>query len=244
MYPSVYDFKSFYNSRAGRVVRRVVGQRVRSFWPDLHGLRLMGGGYAVPYLRMFMEEADRVFAVMPAGQGAHHWPQTLEEHNRVCLAEETELPFETSSIDRVMLVHDLEFSEMLRPKLHEIWRVLKPNGRVLVIVPNRMGLWARAEWSPFGLGSPYSMAQICQYLQDNLFTEERTEEALFMPPVCSSVILKSAGMYERWGARFLPVVAGLHMVEASKQLYAGVKTDGGSKVQVRGRGIFIPRPAV
>ena len=134
MYRSVYDIKGFYNSRIGRVVRRVLQERIREIWPETKGLRVAGCGYAVPYLRMFAGESERVFALMPAALGAHPWPQghSAEERNLVCLAEESELPLETGSIDRLLLVHDMEFSEHLKPHLQEAWRILKPNGRMLV----------------------------------------------------------------------------------------------------------------
>lgn len=239
MYHSVYDLKAFYNSKIGRVVRRVLQERIRSFWPDIHGLRVVGCGYATPYLRIFKEEAERTIAMMPATQGAHDWPQ--DGKNLVCLTEAAELPLETSSVDRMLLVHDLEFSEFLRPSLEEIWRVLKPNGRLLVIVPNRGGFWAHADWSPFGRGTPYSAAQICHYLHDNLFVHERTEEALFMPPVRFSLILKFSGLFERVGKTAFPFLAGVHMVEASKQLYAKANRGTRARVTARARG-FVPRP--
>src|SRR5438128_1969193 len=110
MYRSAYDLKAFYNGKVGRVVRRVLQQRVREFWPEVKGLRVMGSGYAVPYLRAFREEAERIFALMPAGQGAHHWPQ--DDKNLVCLSDEAELPLENNSVDRVLLVHDMEFVEL------------------------------------------------------------------------------------------------------------------------------------
>jgi SAM-dependent methyltransferase len=244
MYRSAYDLRAFYTGVIGRVVRRVLQDRIRAFWPNVSGLRIMGGGYAVPYLRSFADEAERVFAVMPAGQGAHHWPYNTggEDRNLVCLAEEGELPLETNSIDLVILIHDLEFSEILKSNLQEIWRILKSNGRLLVIVPNRGGLWARADWSPFGQGTPYSVAQLNNYLRDNQFTHERTEEALFMPPLKFSLVLQSARFFERMGQKYIPLPAGVHIVEASKQLYAKADPGAGSRVIVRGRS-FLPNPA-
>ena len=40
------------------------------------------------------------------------------------------------------MVHALEASEQLPALLAEVWRILVGNGRLLVIVPNRHGLWA------------------------------------------------------------------------------------------------------
>jgi Methylase involved in ubiquinone/menaquinone biosynthesis len=244
MYRSAYDLKAFYNTKTGRVVRRILQSRLRAIWPDLNGLLVMGVGYATPFLRVFMDEAERLSAVMPAAQGAHIWPHKTNicEQNRVCIAEESELPYENSSVDRILMIHHLEFSEFLQASLEEVWRVLKANGRVLVVVPNRSGLWARADWSPFGQGTPYSAAQIVHYLHDNKFVHEQTEEGLFMPPLKQGFILKSARLFENLGQTAFPMVAGVHIVEASKQLYARINTSSGSKVTVRGRG-FVPRSA-
>ncbi len=240
---SVYDLRVFYTSRIGRVVRRVLRERILEFWPDTKGLRVMGCGYATPYLRSFLEGSERVFAVMPGSMGAHCWPYKNDgERNLVCLALESELPVETSSVDRILLVHNLEFAGSLHASLQEIWRILKPTGRLLVIVPSRAGFWARADWSPFGQGTPFSAVQICNHLRDAQFMHEKTEEALFMPPLKFSLILKSAGIFERIGRRFLPLGAGVHIIEATKQQYARAGMDGGSAVAVRTRR-FMPRPA-
>lgn len=244
MYRSVYDLKSFYNSAMGRMVRRIMRERIREFWPNVRGLRILGCGYATPYLRMYNEEegAERVVAIMPASQGAHDWPP--EGPCAVALAEQAELPIETNSIDRAILIHDLEYSEFLQSALQEVWRVLKSNGKVLIIVPNRTGLWAQADWSPFGQGTPYTASQIEFYLRDNRFVHERTEGALFVPPTRSALTLKMASFCEKYFRKFFPFLPGVHMVEASKQIYAITHKGGGSKVHVRGRGIYIPKPAV
>lgn len=241
MFANVYDFKDFYNSKTGRVVRRVLQNRIRELWPDMHGLSVMGTGYATPYLRALKDGAERVFSLMPAGQGVHHWPH--DGPNCVALSEQAELPIESNSLDRILMIHDLEFAEFLKPSLQEIWRVLKSNGRVMVVVPNRAGLWARADWSPFGHGRPYSLTQLSYSLRESLFVHERTEEALFMPPLKYSAVLKSAGVFERVGRFAVPIVSGVHIVEAGKQVYASADPGSGSKVRVRGRGIFIPKPA-
>lgn len=232
MQTTVYDLKAFYDSKVGRIVRRIISERMSEFWPSAEGMRIMGYGYATPYLRKYMDDCERAFSVMPRLQGAHHWPRQTGEKNLVALSDEDALPLETESIDRILMVHALEYEKNIHPNLNEIWRVLKSNGRVLFIVPNRSGFWAHSEWSPFGQGTPFSVSQICHYLKEHKFIHERTEEALFMPPVKSSMLMKSAGMIEDMGKVFLPFAAGVHMVEVSKQLYASNNRGGGSKVGV------------
>jgi len=82
-------------------------------------------------------------AVMPASLGVLGWPP--DGRNVVALADEGELPFADYSIDRVLLVHALETSEEVRPMLKEIWRVLAGGGRLMVVAPNRRGIWARLD---------------------------------------------------------------------------------------------------
>lgn len=219
MIPSAYHLRDFYRTLGGRIVRRLVREEITRLWPEANGLRLLGGGYAVPYLSPYTEGAERIAAVMYTGQGIHYWPE--DGGNLATLAHETDLPFETNSVDRILLIHSLEFTGFLTPAFEELWRVLKSNGRILVVVPNRMGLWARADWTPFGRGTPYSAGQVEDFLQDNRFVTERTERALFVPPFKNQTLLRSAALWEKIGRVICPAMGGLVFVEASKQIYGG-----------------------
>src|SRR3546814_1157411 len=75
------------------------------------------------------------------------------------------------------------YTTLCRALLREIWRVLTGDGRVLVVVPNRRGLWARSDRTPLGWGHPYSAAQLSRVLRDNMFTPTRTQRALYVPPI-------------------------------------------------------------
>ncbi|HVH83318.1 MAG TPA: methyltransferase domain-containing protein, partial [Steroidobacteraceae bacterium] len=158
MASDVVDLHEFYGSGLGQMARRLIRRKVRRIWPSAKGQRVLGVGYATPYLRQFRDEAQRVIAVMPAAQGVMRWPDG--EPNLVTLADEAELPLPDLSADRVLLVHALEHSEQLRPLLREVWRVLADGGRLLVVAPNRRGIWARLDRTPFGQGLPYTMGQL------------------------------------------------------------------------------------
>lgn len=217
MWNDVVDYREFYETPTGEMARHLIRRRIRSLWPDLHGLELLGLGYAIPYLKQF-HEAARVFAFMPLTQGVVHWPS--EDRSRVALVDETELPLPTFSVDRVLLVHCLENSDYLRDMLNEVWRVLKGEGRLVIVVPNRRGVWARLERTPFGFGHPYSQTQISRLLREHSFTPLRTSQALFIPPTHSRALLRTAPAWERIGQRISPHFAGVNLVEASKQVYA------------------------
>jgi SAM-dependent methyltransferase len=218
MYCDVVDLREFYQTSLGQVTLRLLRRRIRTFWPDVTGLSVLGIGYAAPYLRPFLGEAERAVALMPAGQGVVFWPR--EGPGRATLADESALPFDDLSFDRVLIMHGLEGTERSRPMLREIWRVMAGGGRLLAVAANRSGLWSRTERTPFGHGSPFSTVQLNLMLRDNLFVPERSAKALYIPPTRSRFLLSTAPAWEQLGERWFSTFAGVTMVEATKQLYA------------------------
>ena len=230
MHLDVLDLRNFYYRTAlGRVAQRGIRERVVEMWPPMAGQTVAGFGFAVPLLRPYLAQARRVIALMPAPQGVMPWP--LGEANVSLLCEDSEWPLATGFVDRLILMHGLETSDNAAAVLEECFRVLGPGGRVLFIVPNRLGLWARGDGTPFGFGRPYSMGQIEAELKRHGFTPERAMTALFAPPSLRRFWLRTAGFWE-WLGRAAPWLAGgVLMVEASKQVYA--PTRGGLAAKVR-----------
>lgn len=217
----VSELARFYDAPTGQVARRVLLHRLRAIWPDIRNQRLLGLGHAMPYLRAFIPEAERVVAAAPASQGAHAWG--YEGRSLVTLADETHLPFPDAAFDRVLLVHGLETADAQRPLMREMWRLLTPDGRLIIVAPNRTSLWAQFETSPFAHGQPYNRSQLEMLLRDCLFTPEQWDSALHMPPFKRRRAAGGMG-WERMGRRMWPRFAGVHIVEASKSLYAPVMT--------------------
>lgn len=218
MFNDIVDLRDFYGESLGQVTQRLLRARLRGMWPDVRGMRVAGLGYAVPFLRPFVDEAERVFALMPAAQGVLRWPR--EGGNLAALVDELDLPLADRSIDRMVLVHALECAEQVRPLLREVWRVMADGGRLLVVAPNRTGLWSQLERSPFSFGEPYSGRQLAALLRANMFTPLRESRALYLPPVRSRLLLRAAPTIERLGERLLGRFAGVTIVEAGKQIYA------------------------
>lgn len=219
MNTSAVDLKEFYDTVQGRVVQRIIRRHVLRFWPSVAGQRVLGLGYALPYLRPFLGEAERVAALMPMQQGAVYWPS--EEHGLVTMCDESVLPIESNSVDRLLVIHTLNSAESLQTVLQEAWRVLTGQGRLILIVPNRSGIWARMDNTPFGRGTPYSSGQLRQLLKEGLFVPERIERALFFPPASSRLMLATAEAWEKIGHKMFNAFGGVNIVEATKQLYAG-----------------------
>jgi SAM-dependent methyltransferase len=218
MWQDVTALRDFYATPLGQVARRLVLDALRRLWPDAQGQRVLGYGYAVPYLRPFRDGALLTAVAMPARQGVHPWPE--EGPQVACLAEEAGLPFADMAFDRVLVVHGLEQSEQVRQLLRELWRVTAGEGRVLFVVSARRGTWSRSDKTPFGWGRPYSLSQLKQLLSQQLFDPTQWDRALYLPPTGGRWLLRWSPLVERAGHRFLFRAAGVHLIEAVKQLYA------------------------
>ena len=214
----VADLRDFYATPLGQVARRLLAQRIRSLWRSVGGQTVIGLGFASPYLGVFRGEAGNLGALMPSGQGALVWPRTTNTLS--ALVEEDRLPLADNSVDRLLVVHCVEVAEHVRPLLRELWRVLKPEGRLLLVVPNRRGVWARLDSTPFGHGQPYSRSQLEGLLRQALFTPESWGSALHVPPFNKRVLMRSATAWERAGSRLWPGFAGVLIVEARKETTA------------------------
>ncbi len=245
MHLDVLDLRAFYyRTRLGRSAQRALQGALRGLWPATPGMMVVGFGFAAPMLRPFLKEARRTIALMPGQQGVMPWPPGGP--NVCALVEETHWPLEAGTVDRLIVAHGLETCDQPKALLAEIWRVLTPGGRVVFIVPNRSGLWARRDVTPFGSGRPYSFGQLETLLRRHRFAPERHAAALYGPPSHRNFWLQTAHLWERLGRRFDPhLVAGALLVEATKQVYA--RPTKGSKVTVPGpfdvlEGLTGPKP--
>ena len=219
MHLFVTELRDFYETPLGIVARRLIRRQIRHIWPDVKDRQIVGLGYATPYLLTFHHRTT-VAALMPAHQGVTLWP--ADGPYKAALIDELNLPLADSSVERVLIAHALEMSEHGEKMLQEAWRVLKPEGQLLLVVPNRRGMWAGPENTPFGHGRPYSRTQLEKLFSDVGFIPQQWHPALFMPPVHRSLLIRSATAFERIGARLWPAFSGVHIVLARKQVYSGL----------------------
>ncbi len=233
MHTDIVELRQFYQSHLGRLARNAITMALSTLWVSLPDERLMGLGYTTPYLDRFGTDAERMLAFMPAGQGAVRWPS--QKACATALVFDEELPLPDSALDRILMVHALEFAESPRETLMEAWRVLSPGGRLVIVAPNRRGVWARMEHTPFGSGTPYSRNQLTRLLRDANFTPEAYSEALMFPPSRWRSILSVTRTLERAGRRYWPFLSGVVIIEAQKRLYQGLPVAERSS-----RRVFVP----
>ncbi|OAM73567.1 class I SAM-dependent methyltransferase [Devosia elaeis] len=210
----------YYKSPLGRISRRLVRDQVIGLAGDIRGKRVLGLGFATPYLRFSLDVAERVLAFMPARQGASAWPR--EGPSCTVLCDPLEMPLTDAAIDLTIAVHALEHVADAEELMRELWRVTAPNGHVLIVVPRRRGIWAQRDNTPFGQGNPYSGGQLEKLLRDHSFVPVAWRDALFLPPFQHGLVLKSTRFFERFGRLFGPAMSGVICVRARKEAFPAV----------------------
>ena len=238
-WPDVIDLKMFYASAQGRVVAESIYARIRECWGEPHeGERILGVGFTHHYLAHCLGHAERVINLMPAAQGAIHWPMEQTEYgNLTFMASEGEIPLAEESVHRILLVHSLENTEQLRQIMRELWRVLAPGGRILAVVPNRQGKWARQPGGPFAHGHSFTASQLRKLMREHQFTPSESHYALFTPPLRLNFILKSRAVFESIGNRLCPVFGGVLLMEGEKQIYAARAE---TTARTRKKNVYVP----
>jgi SAM-dependent methyltransferase len=226
MYRDIAEIRQFYQSPLGQMTASQLKADLESFIvssPSSEGITI-GVGYALPYL----DTTKPHFAVMPAAQGVTRWPDNSP--NRTLVTEDHILPFAESSISQIILIHAIENADYMRELMTESWRVLAPNGRLILVVPNRRGLWTRVDKTPFGHGRSFTMKQMRNLLSSTDFVVENHKRSLYFLPSPSSILRWLAPFFEYMGRILLPKCGGVLIVEASKRLYSVTPLIAGHKV--------------
>ena len=138
------------------------------------------------------------------------------------LANWHELPFDAQSVDLCLLPHVLEFADNPHEVLREIDRVMRPEGRILILGFNPWSLFGtRRLFSSKGYpwqGQFVSLVRMKDWLQLLGFEPSAGRLACYIPPCESAVWQKRWGFMESAGDRWWGVGGGVYMLEAIKRV--------------------------
>ncbi len=221
MYDDVIALRDFYNTPLGQHMAGQMHPYMTRFWQADASCCNVMVGYGIGWLPPMPRDhamPTNLLSLMLAKSGVISWPDAGPSLSG--LVDSHALPLPDVHIDRLLLAHALEFDAEPGRLLDECWRVLDGAGRLLVVVPNRRGLWARLEHTPFGHGRPYSSRQLCQLIENHGFAPKRIYRTVCLPPIHNRLIMRFATGIERLGQRWWPALGGVLLVEAEKKLYA------------------------
>ena len=232
----ILELAEFYAGSDGTRARAQIVQKIHALWPDPQAEPVLGYGYVVPYAEALWPRANWHLC-MPAQQGV-----LVEDRPggvRSALVDESLMPLRDGAFGRVITIHGLEAANHANALLGEIWRILVPNGRAIFVVPNRTGMWARRDATPFGAGRPFSRRQLRRQLKLAGFSVVSMRPALMLPPSLPKFLVRLLAPAERILALLLPQIGGVWVVDIVKQVPAPIRAKRRQNV-----GLGVPvRPA-
>jgi SAM-dependent methyltransferase len=206
------DSQDFYQSRTGRAAQGLLRARIGKRWSGLANGRVLPLGRAA----LVLDETPFISARMTGAQ----------EETFSCLVDSKNKPLPDADIDRAIMLHALKAESDLEPVLREIWRVLKGEGRLLMVLPRAGSAWARNPDTPFGHEPAYTASQIKKILKRHGFFVARMNRALYARPCAPEPNFLRALEIERAAPGiFLRFGGGVLLVEARKRIcgIAGAK---------------------
>ena len=223
MYFDIKDLVEFYSDTSlGKRTASSLSKTLNHLFKCGKGEMILGYGFTTPLLEPCLERFEKAVSLMPGLQGAINWPTS--SNNVSILVDEAFWPVETESVDTVLILHGLENSLNPNVLLSEVWRVLKPNGTLLVFVSNRAGFWARTDITPFGCGRPYSFNQISNLLKQTNFAIEKNLLTLNGFPTENNMRLSLPNvMTYLLNLTKVELFSGVIAVKASKKIFAPEK---------------------
>ncbi len=141
-------------------------------------------------------------------------------------AEPCALPLATQSLDLVVMPHALEFTEHPHALLREVDRVMRPEGRLVIVGFNPRSLWGVRQLftldrrvSPWS-GHFISLPRLKDWLALLSFEVDGGRFGAYAPPFTSARWLHRFRFMEPAGDRWWGVGGGIYLLQAVKRVHA------------------------
>jgi len=216
------DLVKFYASELGKTCVKIIQNKLNKIVIKQNNQKILGFGYLLPYILNNELESKVNCLAIPSENNRIKW----NKNNFNCSLEldERALPFQDLHFDKILVSHWLEVSSRLDLVVEELRRVLKGQGKLILIIPNSFSLWAINESNPFGKCRPFSQHQIRRLLNSHGFEAIKTYYCLYTPPFNNQFILKNFQTIEYLGNKAFYKTGGVMIIKATKFNYAIPKT--------------------
>lgn len=134
------------------------------------------------------------------------------------------LPIASDSVDLVILMHHLSNTSEPHAVLREAFRVLIPEGKLIIIDFNPTSLWGLRnffqswlEHVPFK-GHFYTARRIDDWMRLLGFDQDRFHRVGYLPPIQKSSITRHLSWLEKGTRNWLPMLGALNLLVYSKNI--------------------------
>jgi SAM-dependent methyltransferase len=216
------QIEEFYQSPLGHFVSRALAQKISFYWPNQKQGLFLGVGYPFPYILHFQEQPGHWSIFVENPKNSRSWKKMSLIKGIPVFYQESLYSFSDNQFDRLFLIHSIEFTEEPLKFFREMWRILKPEGEMMIVFPHDYSLWSRQKGTPWASPHPYSLSQVLNFLEKTFFQLLQKEKGLFTPPFKSSRHLFFSPFFEKAGSWGLWPFSGVWMIRVKKQLYSPI----------------------
>lgn len=128
------------------------------------------------------------------------------------------LPIQSESMDIVLLMHVLETTKHPGTVLQEAYRVLRPNGLLIVLGWNPFGVWRLFQQRIPHHNRYYAASKIKRYLRKARFEVTSHDTICFRPPVQNEALAEKYQWLETVGQLLMPYAGAVYLLTATKNM--------------------------
>lgn len=208
---------AWFDTPLGRSLQATEAHQLRAVWPQLYGTVAVQLGH--------IGRHDLLEGVIAPTRILLDVPDSHDFNNVAPVYGVADaLPFETRSVDLVLLPHTLEFSPDPHQVLREVQRVLAPEGHVVILGFNPFSCWGlrrlflhkqgRAPWC----GRFLPLARVKDWLALLEFEPTQGKMLYYRPPFASDRLRERLFFLEKAGDRWWPMAGGVYLLVAKKRV--------------------------
>lgn len=217
MRPDPHKLDVFYKSPSGILLSDILSRKLNSRWHDLSGQDVLGYGFCEKYLSSYKKTANRIILALPKVN--LNRVDSGDMHATSCITEDLYLPFSDSRFDKILCVHSNVDPSNFDLLLKEFWRVLRPEGQIIIIASNSSGGWIK-NMGPFSEEISFSRKELKNSLVNSGFQTTNLTGIIHLPYRNLSTKNRFLYILENMSEIIFPYFSRVVLVEAIKRLYA------------------------
>ncbi|MDG1127068.1 MAG: methyltransferase domain-containing protein [Hellea sp.] len=217
MRPTLKKLDVFYRSPSSTLLIDILSRKINSRWPELSGQDVLGYGFCEKYLSFYKKTANRIILTLPEKNLTKI--EYDDMHGTSCITENLSLPFSDSRFDKILCIHGTGDSSNFDLLLQEFWRVLKPEGQIIIISSSRSGGWIK-NMGPFSEEKSFSRKKFKKSIIKSGFQITFFTGCIYFPYRKVSRKNRLPYLFEKICENIFPYFSRLVLVEAIKRLYA------------------------
>ncbi len=156
------------------------------------------------------------------------------------------LPFPENSVDLIVMPHALEFTDDPHLMLREAFRVIRPEGQIVIAAFNPFSLFGAKRYFGRSQVPPWNGNFIALYRMKDWLTLLGFDVVggrldAYVPPFSREPWLSRFGLFERAGDRWWPIAGGIYFLRATKRVH-GIRLITPSKQRRQRRRAVVTAP--